>query len=480
MKSMLFNTATSYAASIKNKSITSLDLVKAHIAYIKKHNGRINAVIHLDEENALAQARLADERIANGMDMGPLHGVPMTIKDAFRIKGVPTTYGLPQYKNYLPKEDCEMVRRLKNSGAIVIGKTNLPFASFDWQCRHPNGKEGKNPWNQAHTPGGSSGGSAASVAAGFSPIELGSDIAGSIRYPAHCCGVLGLRTTDGLLPSEDWGPEDLETAFHRIVTCGPLARNVDDLILLLQVLDTNATPPIKDIKKTLRIAYTSSILGVDNDQATQKHFETFIGALKEDGHQCKEKPPEGIDFEECYRIWGHIVGYEYRDVLPRFFKTAFGRILFDGYFLNLRLGNGRLTRYFKAGLNSSEDEYQKVLLEHQDVAKRMKRFMSEFDLWILPTSPSPAILRSRYGSFFKHNGQHKDYSSFLGNYLTPTALLGTPALNVPIGFAEGLPIGVQVHGAPFSDHRLLQITKEHLEKYIAVKWPDDFGPPLPT
>jgi len=458
------------------KQITVVELVTQYIDRIKQKNPSINAVTHLCEEPALLDARAADSALNAGKSIGPLHGIPFTLKDAFRVKGSLTTYGLPQYKKYQPQSESELVSRLRNAGAILIGRTNLPFASFDWQCWSPNAPECKNPWNTDHTPGGSSGGSAAAVAAGLSMFDIGSDLAGSIRYPAHCCGVFGFRPTVGAVPTADIGPEDMPPVFQSLVSCGPMARSIEDVLLTYKVIaGIDSSAARKEPKKTrLKIATVDSILGVQPSDAYRAKMELFLSKLKQDGHQIVHQITPDIDFEQCYRIWGMIVGYEYKKLLPSILRIWPFKVFFELYFLHLRVGYGPLTKYFKQGMRASESEYNNAIKERAEISKSVSSFFDDFDFWVLPSSPAPAIRRTMFGRFLKVGGEYKDYSTFLGSYLVPTAVFGTPVLNAPIGFVENMPVGAQIVGRPECDLDLLESCIAHISRHSKVQRPNKF------
>ncbi len=202
METLIYQTASELARRIWQGEISSREVVAAHLAQIERHNAQINAVVTPNAGAAMARAAAADEALAHGECWGVLHGVPITVKDAYNTAGIRTTYGLPETRNHIPDSNATAVQRLLSAGAILLGKTNLPLASFDWQCKNPTFGRTNNPWNLERTVGGSSGGPAASVAAGFAALELGSDAAGSLRVPAHFCGVATLRPTEGRVSAE--------------------------------------------------------------------------------------------------------------------------------------------------------------------------------------------------------------------------------------------------------------------------------------
>ncbi|HET7095467.1 MAG TPA: amidase family protein, partial [Thermomicrobiales bacterium] len=195
-----FASATALVAALARRDVSSRELLEAHLRRVERHNPALNAVVTLDAERALAAATNADAAIARGEPTGPLHGLPVTVKDSLETAGLRTTSGAPSLADHVPARDAEAVARLRAAGAIVFGKTNLPTFAGDAQTYNDLFGVTNNPWDLTRTPGGSSGGSAAAIAAGLSPLELGSDIGGSLRIPAHFCGVYTLKPTHGIVP----------------------------------------------------------------------------------------------------------------------------------------------------------------------------------------------------------------------------------------------------------------------------------------
>ncbi len=477
---LIFRSATDLAGLVRSGTVSAEEVVTAHLRQIETYNPTLRAVVTSDRDEALAQARAADRALASGgTAIGPLHGVPMTIKDAFRVKGSRSTYGVPQYRNYFPTEDCELVRRIRAAGAIVIGRTNVPFAAFDWNTNNPVFRETTNPWVPDRTPGGSSGGSAAALAAGFTPLEIGSDLGGSIRYPAHCCGVLGLRTTDGLLPIADMGPENSPTAFAHLAVAGPMARDLGSMRLLLAVLADRMPPvdrgPWTDPSK-LTILFSHSLAGLDPDPATRDVLRALSAKLAVDGHSLTDGEPAFLDVERCWSLWGLIAGYEFNRGMPRVFQTAVGRFLMEAYLLHYRLGRGPMTAAFQKGLRASPAQYQAALAEMEDVRVRGDEFFERCDLWIAPVSPSVAFRRQFRGYPIRMGGETFPYTYFNGTYMVPTTVPGTPALAIPVGSGEsGLPIAVQVHARRGRDFELLDAVATHCARYIVLPDAQRYG-----
>src|SRR5579863_810125 len=273
MRDIVFSSTTQLAAAIRAGHVSATEVLEAHLAQIATHNPALNAIITMDAEHAYEQARKADEALARGEVWGPLHGVPFTLKDAHATAGMRTTTGFPPLADYVPQEDSPVAARLKKAGGILFGKTNVAMMLADFQSINPIFGRTNNPWNVERTPGGSSGGAAAALAAGMTPFEIGTDLSASIRIPAHFCGVFGLKPTErrvpltGLIPGLP-GPRPI-----RIMSCiGPMARTVEDLALLYPIIagpdgrDTEVQPvpidevPTLDLKK-LRIAFAPTFTG---------------------------------------------------------------------------------------------------------------------------------------------------------------------------------------------------------------------------
>ena len=232
---MHFASATAQRAALQARKVSARELLDAAIARIEAHDGQLNAVVVRDFERARAQAKQCDAAVARG-ESGALFGVPMTVKESYNVAGLPTTWGLPPFREFRPADDAVLVARLKAAGAVILGKTNVPPALADWQSENPIYGRTVNPIDPARTPGGSSGGGAAAVASGMVPLELGSDIGGSIRVPAHFCGIFGHKPSFGLLPGRGHAFPASDGADVDLAVCGPLARSAVDLELAMRVL----------------------------------------------------------------------------------------------------------------------------------------------------------------------------------------------------------------------------------------------------
>lgn len=472
--SLVFRSAAQLARLIREAEVSAAEILDAHLRQIKRWNPQINAVVSLREDEARAEAAAADRTVRSGGRVGPLHGVPITIKDAVRIRGVRSTFGgLPPFYWHKPRTDCVLIDRLRQAGAIFTGRTNLPLMALDWQCHNPFFKVGLNPWDLTRTPGGSSGGSAAALAAGFTSLELGSDLGGSIRYPAHCCGVLGLRTTDGLLPMSDMGPEGIEGGFSSLLSFGPMARTIEDLDLMLDVLagPDSKSPAAAPPPGRMRVAVTPALPGAEPNAATTAVIDQLIAGLRADGHEVEISAPD-VQLEAAWRVWGTLAGYEFWNAMPGIARNGATHLMFSSYMLHRNLGNGPFTKWFKTGMDASRSQYEAALAMRQEMLRAVDDFFARYTLWILPVAMGEAIQTQERGTPISRDGKAIPYSVYLGSYTVPTTSFGTPVLTAPVGFApSGMPIGVQIHAARFSDKQLLANAARFLNKHIQVRVP---------
>ena len=303
--------ACELAATIRERRASSREVVQAFLARIERLNGPINAIVSLDEEGALRKAQQADEARARGERVGPLHGVPVTLKDCHATAGIRTTAGHPPL-DQVPTRDGVIAARLRGAGAIILGKTNVSRLLQDIQADNPIFGRTSNPWDLTRTSGGSSGGAAAALAARLTPLDVGSDFAGSIRIPAHFCGVFGLKPTEHRVSMAGQLPE-LSAAARApsLWSCGPMARSVDDLDLGLRVIaGADGSPEIPPVpapqrvpmeSKDLRIAWAPSFPGVPVQKAIRVALESLCNRWSNEGARLEERLPQ-ISFEEQAKV----------------------------------------------------------------------------------------------------------------------------------------------------------------------------------
>lgn len=435
---------------------SSEELTQHYLDRIAEQNPRLHA-IHFLLPHAMAQARESDQRRARGETMGPLAGLPMTLKDAFALKGERTTFGSYVYARFHSRRQPRLLQALQDSGVILIGRSAVPTLAFDWNCRNQVFAECLNPHDLSRSPGGSSGGAAAALASGMTPLELGSDLGGSIRYPAHCCGVYGLRTSEGWLPFGDVGPR-AKASFRNLAVAGPMANHLGDLGLMLdlfaqvfpdQRLQTQHDRPLR------KVAFSKSLAGLSADAETQRLLDICLAKLATQGLELVEHQPP-LDFAQLNADWGLVVGYELAQnlpaLMPRWLKQeALDRVLFQ------KIGPGWMRDGLLDGVALNHSQYLAALAMVRSLQNKMDLFFKDYDAWILPVSPSPARLLSESGQWMQTHQGKMTYTDFVGSYLCATTLLGTPALTLPIGnTTAGLPVVIQMHGPRFGDLWLYQ------------------------
>ena len=446
MNNLVFLSASQIAKAIRDsasadlsvRSFSSVEVIEAHFEHIAFHNPKLNAIITLNLENAYQRAKEADEALARGEIWGALHGVPITIKDSFATKGLRTTSSYEPLANYVPTQDATPVARLRAAGAIILGKTNTPKLTGDFQTNSPLFGRSNNPWNLEYTTGGSTGGGAAAVATGLSPLELGSDYGGSIRVPAHFCGVFGFKPTEhrvstfGHIPEL---PEKPKTIKH-LQTIGPLARSVEDLRLclsLIQGLDPQQEwllpIPIEDYivenLRSCRYAWTIGFGNIPASKETEKSVEQLALSLENLGCCIEKHNPPNLDFT--------LVGDTYSEILK-----------------------------FELGLSTADrQQYEHALNTRQAIIADMENFLSNWDVWLCPVVPIPAFTHRRSGEDIEIDGKQFPYLKGIGAYTTIFNLVGNPVVVLPLTQSqEGLPIGVQVVGKRGSDMKLLLIAEK--------------------
>ncbi len=317
MSDLVFSSAHQLAKDIRDRQVSSLEVLEAYLKQISQHNSKLNAIVTLDEERSRQRAKAADEALARGEIWGALHGVPVTIKDYFETAGLRSTCSYKPLANYIPNTDATAVARLRTAGAIILGKTNLPMLGIGLQTDSPLFGRANNPWNLGCTPGGSTGGGAAAVAAGLSPLELGGDGGGSIRAPSHFCGVFGLKPTEhrvsfaGLILGLPGGSR----GWRHLAVVGPLARSVEDLRLCLSLIEgadnrewevppaPKETVPQRPLQ-ACRFAWTDDFGGVPITADTRAILENLAITLEQLGCRVERCNPPGFDFAQVNSwIW---------------------------------------------------------------------------------------------------------------------------------------------------------------------------------
>jgi amidase len=464
MSELAFDTARALAAKLRKREISSLELVDHFLARIERHNPALLAVITLDAERARAAARRADEALARGEVWGPLHGIPMTIKDAFEVAGLRTTAGAKVWKDHVSTTDAVAVQRLRAAGAVIMGKTNVPAFCADLQSYNATFGTTNNPWDLTRTPGGSSGGATAALAAGLTPIELGSDIGGSIRTPASWSGVYGHKPSYGIVPYRGHLPGPPGTlAAPDLSVVGPLARSTDDLALLLDVLAGPLPEQAKAFTLQLPVPRATTLRGYR--VATWFHDPTFPidSAL---GH-CLEHAADTLRHAGA-RVEAARPAFELKH-LHEVYRGLLDPIMSTGLppaplarLHTLAAGpdpQQPLTYYARNALRTHR-EWLALDEERERLRFAFRNFFEDHDVLLCPVTLLPAIAHDHSEPLGQRsvqvNGQIRSYMDLFGWAGLATACY-LPATVIPVGRTGGLPVGIQIIGPYLEDRTTLDL-----------------------
>ena len=445
MEDLIYTSATKLAEMIREKQVSSEEVVSAHIQRIEDVNPKINAVVQFRPEQALQEARAADQALARGDTPGPLHGVPFTVKDYMAIQGLISTYGTLGLANNFMEHDCEVVTRLRKAGGIALGNTNM--AEFGASIESDNLIYGRtnNPYDLDRFPGGSSGGESAIIAAGGSPLGVGGDSGGSIREPAHYCGIAGIKPTTGRIPRTGFLMQPRGATSFKAQN-GPMARYVEDLILGLEILsgpdghDSSVLPlPLHDPTavdlKTLRVAYFTDNGIVTCTPEVVATVMKAVDAFKQAGvaRIDEAQPPDIASTYDLYIRLSTAAGVE----STRQQLKALGTERISDYMQKL------LTQMESRG-SMTAAEFEALTVEWDLFKDKMLGFMNDYDLIVSPTTSIPAMPhRSSLDN-------QEILQSF--TYCATYNLTGWPAATVRCGSSpEGLPIGVQTVARPWRE-----------------------------
>jgi amidase len=391
----------------------------------------------------------------------------MTIKDALETAGLRTTAGHPPLKDHVPTRDAPAVARLKRAGAILLGKTNVPPLSADYRADNPIFGRSNNPWDLARTPGGSTGGGAAAVAAGLSVFDVGSDLAGSVRTPAHFCGLFALKASERRIPNTGHIPElpGLPRAVRHMNVLGPLARSVDDLELVTKLIagpddaewDVPPVPWLDAQERSLeqtRFAWSSDFGGVPVTQDTKNALGHLATELARSGCKVEERNPDGFDFEQAWETWGEIAIAERAATGPE-------RAAERAAALHASLGERvAVARGSVRGARASVGDYMHALTRRDALITCMEKFFQHWDAFLCPVSVGPAIPHLPFGTPIDVDLAKVPYFLAGTSYTSPFNLTGNPVVVLPLARSkEGLPIGVQVVGRRWSEPDLLMISR---------------------
>lgn len=463
----IYKSATELALLIKNKQVSSVEIVNDIITYIKHHNHKYNAVVWLFEDQAMKEAARADSLLSAGTVQGPLHGVPITVKEQFSVAGSYLTLNSKMIGGFKPGEDQALVKQLRKSGAIIIGTTNVPAMLMDYQTQGEIYPTASNPYDTTRTPGGSTGGGAASLAAGFVPLELGADMGGSIRVPSSFCGLYGLKTTE--LAVDIWDQKfpgmEFDNKNAALAVAGPLARNTQDLELMWNVIKETpnqllkSTPYDYDTIKSLnqyKIAWYDALkfgeflIPVHHD--IKNKLTALLDSLQVHGVQTENTMPN--TFSEQFQIFMGLMAYMNTYGQPWIIR----KFIVDGF---KKMGDGPidLSKSYELAMSQDANKHKEFINNRKTIIEEWNNFFKKYDFLICPVMPMPAIKKCPMGTSIEIEGKEVNYW-VSGSYALMVNALGLPSITIPLGLnEEGLPIGVQVIGKYFSEPQLIHFAK---------------------
>jgi len=491
MSDLAFASATALASMVRERRISSRELLDHYLDRCEHLDPRVHAVVTIDADGARARADAADRTLARGDAVGPLHGLPVTIKDTIETAGIRTAAGFAPLATHVPATDAVAVERLVRAGAIVFGKTNVPTLAGDWQSYNDVFETTSNPWDAGRTPGGSSGGSAAALAAGLTAFELGSDIAGSIRVPAHWCGVFGHKPTHGLVPLRGHipGPPGV-LAEADLAVLGPMARSADDLGLLLDVL---AGPPCDRAKgwslalpaararrlEDYRVAAWLDDPAFPVDPAVAACLRRAVSALRDAGVQVDEEARPALRLEEVVDVYLRLL---WPVMLAGHPPEAIAQLrsLAESAPENVADHTIRMARYGTA--------MHRDWLGANEVRARMRaaaaEFFERYDVLLMPVNQVAAIAHDhgepQMSRTVEIAGGGRPYFD-LAAWIAAASALELPATSAPIGRTDadtgtrtGLPVGIQIVAPYLEDRTALDFAARLAEIHGGFQAPPGF------
>jgi amidase len=446
-----FLRAVDMLALLRQKKLSAREVMQAHLKQIARVNPKVNAMVTLAaEDDLMAQAAKADESLAKGVWLGPLHGLPVAVKDLHETAGMRTTYGSPLHKDFVPDFDCRLVQREKSAGAIVIGKSNVPEFGLGSQTFNPVFGATRNPYDVTKTCGGSTGGGSVALACGMVPLADGSDMGGSLRNPPNFCNIVGIRPSPGRVPAV---PTQL--GWFTLSVPGPVARNVTDLAFFLSVLagyDQHApisidqtgaqfAQPLERNFKGVKVAMFKD-MGLPWDPEVKKTVQGQRQVLESLGCIVIEAEPDFSDANECFLTWRHWST-----------ELSFGDLI--------ATHGAELNQYIhwhvEEGRKLTGPQLSRVEAKRTALYQRLCGFKGEYDFFVLPVSQVlPFDVKTHYPTEIA-GVKMENYLAWMKSAYYISAA-GNPAMSVPCGFSQsGLPIGMQIVGRHHDDSGVLQL-----------------------
>jgi amidase len=483
MLDLPFRSAKQLAALLRREKIGCLELLDLYMKRVERYNPTLNAIIFMDIEAARRRARHADAALAQGDVWGPLHGVPMTIKESYDVMGMPTTWGVPQYKDNYPPTNALAVERFLKAGAVLFGKTNVPLYLADWQTFNEIYGTTNNPWDVTRVPGGSSGGSAAALAAGLTGLEAGSDIGASIRNPAHYCGVYGHKPTYGIVsPRGQALPGKVAAADISVV--GPMARSAEDLALALRVMagpdeidgrgwQLRLPKPTQKALRDYKIAVVYTDAEAEVDMAVQDRLHAVVDFLVHNKVTVSESARPKIDSRAAHRNYiqllraatsGRLTPELFQENLQAAQALQPGEAGYEAQMI-------RAQAMYHRDWHSFNEERHHMRLAWAD-------FFQEYDLLLCPTATTVAFPHHQQGERWERmlmvNGQPQPSTTqmFWAGYSCNFYLPSTVA---PAGLSrEGLPVGVQIIGPQYGDYTCIHFARLLEQEFYRFTPPPGF------
>ncbi len=466
-----FQSAEELTTALRAGEVTSAELTEEAIARIEREDKAINAICVPDFDRARAAARDADQARARGEDR-PLLGIPVTVKESFNMAGLPTTWGMPQHRDFVPAEDAVQVSRLKAAGAVVLGKTNVPLGLQDIQSFNEFYGTTNNPWDHDRTSGGSSGGSAAALASGFGALSIGSDLAGSLRTPAHFCGIyahkptVGLAATRGMVPPPAPAlPVDLDLA-----VAGPMARTARDLTLLLDVMagpdplthgmayEVKLPPARHERLGDFRVLVIEDHPVIPTGAAVRVGVNRVADALADGGARVERYSPLFPDLTESATLYTQLL---FSSTVARFPVEAYEQLQANA--AGLSADDRSLDAARLRAMVFTHRDWLAVYDRRERHRHGWRQLFAEFDAVVCPITPTPAFPHDHdpdlLGRRIDIDGAGYPYFDQLV-WAGVATMPGLPATAVPTGRSdEGLPVGVQLIGPAFEDRTPLRLAE---------------------
>ena len=478
-----FSSAHQFAGLIRKKKISSLELLDAYVARVEKYNPDLNAIAVLDVERARKRARAIDRALARGADLGPLHGVPMTVKESFDVEGLPSTWGRVDQKNNIAPRNALAVDRLLGAGAVIFGKTNVPVMLADWQTFNPIYGTTNNPWDLTCGPGGSSGGSAAALAAGLTGLEIGSDIGASIRNPAHYCGVYGHKPTFGICsPRGHALPEFLSA--NDIAAVGPLARGARDLEIALSIIagpdemdgagwNLRLPKPAQKTLRHFRIAVLRTAATAEVDAEVQARIQAVADFAARAGAKVSDSARPAIDLHQAHHVFIQLLrAATSRNLSSAQFQTHSRRAA------EVDVSDHGYEAWMLKGSTLPHREW--LILHEQRHRMRLlwAEFFKEYDLLLCPAAATTAFAHNQEGERWERmvsvNGKPQPSTTqmFWAGY---SGMAYLPSTVAPAGLtASGLPCGVQIVGPQYGDLTCIAFAKLLEQEFIGFQPPPSY------